>query len=219
MDWIERFGFGPHDRASTSPARARARAAARAVVGLDDRQRADRPGHRGDADADGVRVRGGRERRRLDPAAPRRAGRRPRVAEAEASPAHVADGQPRDKTMLTDVVARRATGDEAAIPGYTRRRQDGHRAEAGRAGGYSTGELRRVVRRHGAGAKPRLVVLVKVDEPRGAIFGGVVAAPAFARDREVRPPVPRDPAGRAEGGPRRARPRARKRNSLTQRPG
>jgi cell division protein FtsI/penicillin-binding protein 2 len=26
---------------------------------------------------------------------------------------------------------------------------------------------------------PRLVVLVSVDEPRGAIWGGVVAAPAF----------------------------------------
>ena len=30
-------------------------------------------------------------------------------------------------------------------------------------------------------SKPRLVVLVTVDEPRGAIFGGVVAAPAFAQ--------------------------------------
>jgi cell division protein FtsI (penicillin-binding protein 3) len=29
--------------------------------------------------------------------------------------------------------------------------------------------------------KPRFVVLVTVDEPRGAIFGGVVAAPAFAQ--------------------------------------
>ena len=27
---------------------------------------------------------------------------------------------------------------------------------------------------------PKLVVLVKVDDPRGSIFGGVVAAPAFA---------------------------------------
>jgi cell division protein FtsI (penicillin-binding protein 3) len=27
---------------------------------------------------------------------------------------------------------------------------------------------------------PRLVMLVTVDEPRGAIWGGVVAAPAFA---------------------------------------
>jgi cell division protein FtsI (penicillin-binding protein 3) len=29
-------------------------------------------------------------------------------------------------------------------------------------------------------SNPRLVVLVMVDEPHGAIFGGVVAAPAFA---------------------------------------
>ena len=28
-------------------------------------------------------------------------------------------------------------------------------------------------------ARPRFVVLVEVDEPRGAIWGGVVAAPAF----------------------------------------
>jgi cell division protein FtsI/penicillin-binding protein 2 len=28
---------------------------------------------------------------------------------------------------------------------------------------------------------PRLVVLVSVDQPKGAIFGGVVAAPAFAQ--------------------------------------
>jgi cell division protein FtsI/penicillin-binding protein 2 len=27
--------------------------------------------------------------------------------------------------------------------------------------------------------RPRVVVLVAVDEPHGAIFGGVVAAPAF----------------------------------------
>ena len=39
----------------------RDRAAARPVVGLDDRQRADRPGHRRDADPDGVRLRGDRE--------------------------------------------------------------------------------------------------------------------------------------------------------------
>jgi cell division protein FtsI (penicillin-binding protein 3) len=28
-------------------------------------------------------------------------------------------------------------------------------------------------------SRPRLVVLVTVDEPHGAIWGGVVAAPAF----------------------------------------
>jgi cell division protein FtsI (penicillin-binding protein 3) len=30
-------------------------------------------------------------------------------------------------------------------------------------------------------SKPRLVILVTVDEPKTAIFGGVVAAPAFAQ--------------------------------------
>jgi cell division protein FtsI (penicillin-binding protein 3) len=30
-------------------------------------------------------------------------------------------------------------------------------------------------------SNPRLVVLVSVDEPTRAIFGGVVAAPAFAQ--------------------------------------
>jgi cell division protein FtsI/penicillin-binding protein 2 len=28
-------------------------------------------------------------------------------------------------------------------------------------------------------SNPRLVVLVSVDEPRGGIYGGIVAAPAF----------------------------------------
>ena len=52
----------------------RLRAAARPVERADDRQRADRAGHLGDADPDGLRLRRGRQRRRLDPAAPRRAG-------------------------------------------------------------------------------------------------------------------------------------------------
>ena len=30
-------------------------------------------------------------------------------------------------------------------------------------------------------SRPRLVILVSVDEPRGAIWGGVVAAPAFSQ--------------------------------------
>ena len=49
-------------------------------------------------------------------------------------------------------------------------------------------------------SNPRLVVLVMVDEPRGSIFGGVVAAPAFAaiakfdlQYLEVPPDAPEDP--------------------------
>jgi cell division protein FtsI/penicillin-binding protein 2 len=30
-------------------------------------------------------------------------------------------------------------------------------------------------------SRPRLVILVSVDEPRGTIWGGVVAAPAFSQ--------------------------------------
>ena len=71
--WIERFGFGSLtgiDFPGESPG---------FVLPLDqwsetdDRQRADRAGDLGHADPDGLGLRGGRERRRLDPAPPRRA--------------------------------------------------------------------------------------------------------------------------------------------------
>jgi cell division protein FtsI (penicillin-binding protein 3) len=48
---------------------------------------------------------------------------------------------------------------------------------------------------------PQLVVLVSIDEPRGAIWGGVVAAPAFSEiarrglvELEVAPDAARDAA-------------------------
>ena len=46
-------------------------------------------------------------------------------------------------------------------------------------GGYSNSRVRGVVRRRRASERSGLVVLVTVDEPHGAIWGGVVAAPAF----------------------------------------
>ena len=45
--------------------------------------------------------------------------------------------------------------------------------------GRYVAEVRRVVRRARPGAKPRLAILVMVDEPHGQIYGGVVAAPIF----------------------------------------
>ena len=71
--WIDRFGFGKAD-GRRRPGRV-AGAAAELLVGLDDRERPDRPGHRRHADPDGGRVRGDRERRRLPHAVPRQAGR------------------------------------------------------------------------------------------------------------------------------------------------
>ena len=46
-------------------------------------------------------------------------------------------------------------------------------------GGYSTAKYVASFVGFVPASKPRLVVLVTVDEPRGAIWGGVVAAPAF----------------------------------------
>ena len=108
----------------------RARAAARGLVGLDDRHRADRPGHRRDAAADGrpptpTIGNGGV----LPTPAPRREGRQqaraPREAAAASSREHTAD---RMMTMFRDVV-RRGHRHRGRDPGLHGRRQDRHRAE------------------------------------------------------------------------------------------
>ena len=85
------------------------------------------------------------------------------------------------KTMLTGVVDEHgATGNAAAIPGYTVAGKTGTAQKPG-PNGYTTGKYVASFVGMVPVAKPRLVVLVTVDEPRGAIFGGVVAAPAFAQ--------------------------------------
>ncbi len=78
--------------------------------------------------------------------------------------------------MFRDVVVE-GTGTEAAIPGYT---------VAGKTGTAEKAENGHYVRKYVASfvglvpAKhPRLAVLVMVDEPKGQIFGGEVAAPVF----------------------------------------
>jgi len=82
--------------------------------------------------------------------------------------------------MLRDVVsAEGGTGAAAAVPGYTVAGKTGTAAKPV-PGGYST--TRYVASFVGVvpAKDPRLVVLVSIDEPRGAIWGGVVAAPAFS---------------------------------------
>jgi cell division protein FtsI/penicillin-binding protein 2 len=84
------------------------------------------------------------------------------------------------KQMLTNVVDEHgATGNEAQIPGYTVGGKTGTAEKPG-PNGYTTGQYVASFVGFVPVAKPRLVVLVTVDNPRGAIFGGVVAAPAFA---------------------------------------
>jgi cell division protein FtsI/penicillin-binding protein 2 len=84
------------------------------------------------------------------------------------------------KQMLTNVVDEHgATGNAAHIPGYTVGGKTGTAQKPG-PHGYTTGQYVASFVGFVPVAKPRLVVLVTVDDPRGAIFGGVVAAPAFA---------------------------------------
>ena len=82
--------------------------------------------------------------------------------------------------MLKNVVAE-GTGTLAAVPGYQVAGKTGTAAKPDSHGGYS--DTRYVASFVGVvpASRPRLVILVSVDEPKGAIWGGVVAAPAFAQ--------------------------------------
>jgi cell division protein FtsI (penicillin-binding protein 3) len=81
--------------------------------------------------------------------------------------------------MLRGVVSERGTGGEAAIPGYTVAGKTGTAQKPDGHGGYATTRYVASFVGFVPAGRPRLVVLVSVDEPRGAIWGGVVAAPAF----------------------------------------
>ncbi len=82
--------------------------------------------------------------------------------------------------MLKNVVAE-GTGTLAAVPGYQVAGKTGTAAKPDARGGYS--DSRYVASFVGVvpASRPRLVILVSVDEPRGAIWGGTVADPAFAQ--------------------------------------
>ena len=109
------------------------------------------------------------------------------------------------KTMLTGVVADAgATGTAAAIPGYTVAGKTGTAQKPDGHGGYSDTNFDATFVGMVPASNPRLVVLVMVDTPRGSIFGGVVAAPAFASiakfDLQYLEIPPDDPASRTTLG-------------------
>ena len=82
--------------------------------------------------------------------------------------------------MLTGVVDEHgATGNEAQIPGYTVAGKTGT-AQIPGPHGYTTGKYVASFVGMVPVKSPRLLVLVSVEEPSSSIFGGVVAAPAFA---------------------------------------
>ncbi|MDP9303106.1 MAG: penicillin-binding protein 2 [Actinomycetota bacterium] len=80
--------------------------------------------------------------------------------------------------MLKDVVAE-GTGQYAAMPGYQVAGKTGTAQKPDSHGGYATGRYVASFVGIVPASRPRFVILVAVDEPRGAIWGGTVAAPAF----------------------------------------
>jgi cell division protein FtsI/penicillin-binding protein 2 len=81
--------------------------------------------------------------------------------------------------LLRGVVDEGGTGTEAAVPGYTVAGKTGTAAKPEPTGGYSTSRYVASFVGFVPARNPRLVICVTVDEPSNAIWGGVVAAPAF----------------------------------------
>jgi len=81
--------------------------------------------------------------------------------------------------MLREVVEE-GSGTAAQVPGYRIAGKTGTAAKPDASGGYSTSAYVASFVGFVPAKNPQLVILVTVDEPRGAIWGGVVAAPAFA---------------------------------------
>jgi len=82
--------------------------------------------------------------------------------------------------MLKGVVSDVGTAAAAEIPGYTVAGKTGTAQKPG-PHGYDPGKYVATFVGMVPASNPRLVVLVSVDEPTRAIFGGVVSAPAFAQ--------------------------------------
>jgi cell division protein FtsI/penicillin-binding protein 2 len=98
--------------------------------------------------------------------------------------------------MLEGVLAAGGTASEAAIPGYTLAGKTGTAQKADPVnGGYSKFKYVASFIGFAPARNPRLLVQVMVDEPQGAIYGGVVAAPAFQKILAFALPYLRIPPG------------------------
>ena len=82
--------------------------------------------------------------------------------------------------MLQNVVTE-GTGAYAAVPGYKVAGKTGTAQKPDSHGGYASNRYVASFVGMVPASNPQLVILVAVDEPQGAIWGGVVAAPAFAQ--------------------------------------
>ncbi len=84
------------------------------------------------------------------------------------------------RAMLRGVVSDQGTAELAKIPGYAVAGKTGT-AQVPGPNGYLPGKYIATFIGMVPASKPRLVVLVSIDEPQGQIYGGLVAAPAFSQ--------------------------------------
>ena len=96
--------------------------------------------------------------------------------------------------MLEGVLAAGGTAEEASVEGYTLAGKTGT-AEKAIKGGYSKTDFVASFIGYAPAKNPRLLVAVMVDTPRGDIYGGTVAAPAFERIMEFALPYLKIPPG------------------------
>jgi cell division protein FtsI (penicillin-binding protein 3) len=96
--------------------------------------------------------------------------------------------------MLEGVLGPGGTAQEASVEGYTLAGKTGT-AEKAIKGGYSKTDFIASFIGFAPAKNPRLLVAVMVDTPRGDIYGGTVAAPAFERIMEFALPYLKIPPG------------------------
>lgn len=82
-------------------------------------------------------------------------------------------------SMLEAVVAPGGTGQQAALAGYAVAGKTGTARKVEERGGYADGRYVSSFVGFVPADAPRFVIAVFIDEPKGSIYGGAVAAPAF----------------------------------------
>ena len=171
----------------------RVRASARPVVRIDDRDGSDRARHRRHSGADGACVLGDRERRPARAAAHDRSHRRQDDRREARTPHHVARAYPSRCSGCCAASSSRARAPRRRSPAtpWPGRREPRRRSI--RTARYSTSRYVASFVGMVPATKPKLVIMVMVDEPHGDIYGGDGRRAGLPGDRALRPPAPRDP--------------------------
>ena len=110
--------------------------------------------------------------------------RRPHIVMGDPSPARrvVSRKTASDVSrMLEGVLGSGGTATEAQVPGYRLAGKTGTAQKPDEYGGYSKTKYVASFIGYAPARNPRLLVTVMVDEPKGDIYGGTVAAPAFEK--------------------------------------